>query len=161
MAESHTLSVDEIIALIAPSVGQEKAREAVEGAVRTVGTARPDAVLELLALDTGVLGAAARYAKLRAARLSGSTRSAAPVSSRPRPQPTVSAAEIQGLLAPSLGEDKSREVVMAALHRRGFPAEGIDYARAIDVLDTLAQETGIVGVTARFAKARLILLFQK
>jgi hypothetical protein len=118
-------------------------------------------VLELLAADTGVLGAAARYARVRAARLSGNMRAASPPSSRPKPQPTATASQIAELLTPSLGEEKSHEVIKAALDRRGIPAEGIAYAQALDVLDDLAREAGIVGVTARFAKARLILLFQR
>ena len=160
MTEPRTLTVDEMVALLAPSVGQDKAREAVEAAVRTLGTAHPDMVLEALAADPGVLGAAARYARMRAARLSGSSLAAAP-SSRPKPAPTISAVRIVELLTPSLGEEKSHEVVMAAVERRGTGREGLDYVRALEVLDDLAQEAGIVGVTARFAKARLILLFQR
>jgi hypothetical protein len=160
MTEPHTLTVDEIVALLAPSVGHDKAREAVESAVRALGTARPDAVLDALAADTGVLGAAARYAKIRAARLSGSTSAPVP-SSRPKPQPTASAEQIAELLTPSLGQEKSHEVVNAALGRRAFPRQGIDYTQALELLDDLTREAGIVGVTARFAKARLILLFQR
>jgi hypothetical protein len=61
---------------------------------------------------------------------------------------------VAAALAPTLGWEKSIEVVTGAARRLGFQegALGPDERKAI--LDDLAQEPGIVGVTARYALSR-------
>jgi hypothetical protein len=71
----------------------------------------------------------------------------------------VERVQIVNLLAPTLGEEKSEEVVLAALTRRQLPLDTLDQKQALTLLEDLAAQHGLVGVTARFAKARLILLF--
>lgn len=65
------------------------------------------------------------------------------------------------LLAQSLGQEKAEDVVTAAARDLGLPVFG-DYNReqTLAVLERLAGMSGLVGVVARFAKARLILLFK-
>src|SRR5579883_998456 len=109
--------------MLAPAVGEEKAREAIADAARVLGTARPDRVLEALAAEDGVLGVAARFVKMRAARREAEESWQAAAR-------TVEASDLAELLAPSLGEEKSREVVLAALQRAELPAQGLDQARA-------------------------------
>ena len=162
MAGPRSLSVDDLVAMMASSVGEEKAREAVTAAVRTLGTAQIETVLDALALEPGVIGVAARFVRARAEGPGAGPPSprAAQGSQQPRTS-TIDADQIAGLFAPSLGEEKSREIVREALRQNGAPLVGIDQARALEVLEGLASERGIVGVTARFAKARLILLFRR
>ena len=63
------------------------------------------------------------------------------------------------LLAPSVGQEKSEEAVRDAMSRLGFQGDELDAKQSLRVLELLATSGGIVGVTARFAKARLLLLF--
>jgi hypothetical protein len=63
------------------------------------------------------------------------------------------------LLAPSVGQEKSEEEVRDAMVRLGFEGDSLDARQSLRVLELLAATGGIVGVTARFAKARLLLLF--
>lgn len=71
--ERKTLAVADVAALLAPSVGQERASELVESVCRKRGISDRDlgredveAVLEELAKTPGVVGAVARFAKARA-----------------------------------------------------------------------------------------------
>lgn len=64
-------------------------------------------------------------------------------------------------LAASLGQEKAEEVVNQATRELGLPMTG-DYNReqTLRLLEHLAAMAGLVGVVARFTKARLILLFK-
>jgi hypothetical protein len=162
MADRRSLSVDDLVAMMASSVGEEKAREAVMTVVRTLGTAQGELVLEVLAREPGVIGVTARFVRARAEGPRAGEPSARAMQGSQQPRTnTIDADQIAGLLAPSLGEERSLEIVREALRQHGAPLVGIDRARALDVLEGLACERGIVGVTARFAKARLILLFRR
>jgi len=70
------------------------------------------------------------------------------------PAETLSINTVVGLLSPTLGAEKSADVVMAAARRLGVPEGGITGAQAIAILEELARTSGIVGVTARFARQR-------
>jgi hypothetical protein len=88
----------------------------------------------------------------------------APTSSRQPPSvrqgaATVSADEIAALLTNAMGADKAHEIVLGAVRRLGLTPERIDRAQAMALLDHLAAEPGVVGLCARFGKARLILRF--
>lgn len=65
--------------------------------------------------------------------------------------------DIIELFAPALGEDKARSVVQAALSALQLPTSGMPAPRALLVLEHIAEEPGLVGITARFAKSRVIL----
>jgi hypothetical protein len=167
MPDEIDSTVHELVALLTPAIGEESAREAVMRAAKSLGPAGRDVVLDALAKYPGVVGAAARLAQTRrgkpetesqraAARTGTSTRLAAA-----RPQRTVDVEQLAELLAPSLGQEKSLEVLTGALDRLGAPRTGIDMSQALQVLEGLATEPGLVGVASRFAKARLILLFTR
>ncbi|MFT3769416.1 MAG: hypothetical protein QM820_28595 [Minicystis sp.] len=96
---------------------------------------------------------------------------------------TLELREIIALFESAMGREKSEEVVVAAARRIGLHgehteraertehaenvdhaahidrAERIDRAQALALVDSLAGEAGMVGLCARFAKARLILRF--
>jgi hypothetical protein len=72
---------------------------------------------------------------------------------------TISTRDVAALLSSALGTDKALELVAAAATRLGLPADRLDKAAAIALLDQLAAEPGVVGLCARFGKARLILRF--
>jgi hypothetical protein len=61
------------------------------------------------------------------------------------------------LLAPRLGHEQGTDVLSDAATRLGLQPEQIEFAQALELLDELARSEGLVGVVARFAKARLML----
>jgi len=69
----------------------------------------------------------------------------------------VSRSDVVDLLAASLGNTKAEQAVSAAavalrLEDSSFPLE-----RALALLEKVAEQPGIVGITARFAKTRALL----
>jgi hypothetical protein len=63
--------------------------------------------------------------------------------------------QLVGLLAPTLGMEKSEDVISGAAKRlRISLGDELTVAHAAAILDDLAQTGGIVGVVARFVKAR-------
>jgi hypothetical protein len=172
--------------LLAPTLGWEKSSEVVESAALRLGFPPQElrkeqalAVLDELARTPGMVGIAARFARSRldARGSAEASPSAEPVSRRaPRPRPdepgaahgpvssrsvvtTVSAHDVAALLSNALGMDKALELVAAAAARLGLPSDRLDKGAAIALLDQLAAEPGVVGLCARFGKARLILRF--
>ena len=65
--------------------------------------------------------------------------------------------ELASHLASALGEAKALELVRSTKVRLEIPAGAISREQALSVLDTIAKEPGLVGITARFVKSRLIL----
>lgn len=66
--------------------------------------------------------------------------------------------ELIAFFTPSVGEEKARESVGGALSRLHFAHKNtLDRVEALAVLDEIASTIGIVGVAARFAKARILL----
>ncbi len=62
-------------------------------------------------------------------------------------------------LAASLGREKAEEAVVTAAERLGLQGDAYDRDQTLRILDLLAVESGLVGVVARFAKARVLLKF--
>ena len=161
MLPPRHVEVSEIVALLSPTLGQEKSRDVVEQALRQLGVGDGDvpprtatAVLDLLAPTPGLIGVAARFARLRGP-FQGPSSIAPPApgpSAARRPCP-----DIVSLLAQSLGQEKSVEVVTAACQKLGLWNRE-DESTAILVLDELARAPGPVGVVARFVKMRLMVL---
>lgn len=153
--------------------------EIVTTTARSLGISRPDlgaedvrAVFDKLVKVEGLVGVVARFAisrgdvdKLiaRTPRLPPSQqigrpafRVSAPVP--PRPGLVPDTVDIVHLLAPALGAEKAREAIEQAAARRGVDvATGLSRAGAMAVLDEMTAVEGIVGVVARFAKARFLL----
>ena len=61
------------------------------------------------------------------------------------------------LLAPTVGTEKSTELVQSAMRSLAIVPSELDRDAALRVFDQLARQPGIIGVAARFAKARFIL----
>lgn len=171
-----------IAAQLAPTLGWDKSVEAVVGAVRrlgfkdgALGPAERQAILEDLALESGLVGVTARYALSR----SGSSRSdmqavtAPPSSSRAamtssippessasvRLAATVGVHEVIALLAPLMGADKAELAVYACLKRLGLPRERLDREQSARLCDELCRQEGHTGITARFVRPRMLAWF--
>ncbi len=66
--------------------------------------------------------------------------------------------ELVAFFTSSVGDEKAREAVGAALSRLHLAHKNdLDRAESLRVLDEIAAAPGIVGVAARFAKARILL----
>lgn len=66
--------------------------------------------------------------------------------------------ELFAFFTPSVGEEKAREAVGAAITRLHLAHKNaLDRGESLAVLDELATADGIIGVAARFAKARILL----
>lgn len=65
------------------------------------------------------------------------------------------------LLTPAVGPIVAEEKVGAAVRKLRFDSAALSEAEALDVLEDLAQERGIVGAASRFAKVRLVLVWAK
>lgn len=64
--------------------------------------------------------------------------------------------EIQHMLA-ALGDSKARDVIAKAARELRITASELDSRQAMQMLELIAAEPGLIGITARFAKARAIL----
>ena len=173
-------------ALLTSTLGEEKSDEVVRAAMdqldlppdHALEQRHVDAILDLLSRAQGIVGLAARFAKQRA-RFSALTLPP-PAPSTPEPvtpraphaappsAPSAPADEgkrrvdprvLIDLFVSTLGEEKSAETVRAAMRHQGFDEAELTRDQALSVLEALATVPGIVGVTARFAKARVILKF--
>lgn len=171
------MSARSVVALLAATLGWEMSEDKVAGAMRRLGLngghithAQGLAILDELAREPGMVGVTARFARSRA-DLSGSFE---PTSSRrpsaleePAPpsspsalaKATLSLRELVPLLAHAVGQEKSHEAILAGVRRLGLPEDRLDREQAGALFEDLAAQGGLVSITARFAKARLILLF--
>ena len=69
----------------------------------------------------------------------------------------MSRVQLVGLLSESLGDTKATEVVTAAAAQMGLGLIEYDRSQTLQILERVADEPGLVGIVARFAKARAIL----
>lgn len=95
------------------------------------------------------LGAPAHAEPAAPARTTSGVRAAA--------RAPVSVADLCELLSRSLGEAKAQELVRGALEARSWRHNPLPPGQALTILDDLSQEPGLVGITARFAKPKLLL----
>ena len=65
-----------------------------------------------------------------------------------------------GILAPTIGQEKAAESIAFATRLKGISEDRLTQEQALSVFEVLANIDGIVGVTARFARARLMLRFR-
>jgi hypothetical protein len=179
-ARDEPISFARVVDLLAPALGKEKSHELIESRAEFLGYMKDRLnveqalqIIASLASEPGIVGVSARFAKTRLttqekARPMQAWLSAPPQaepSAEPPPQPTISDAtstsitskEIAVLLAASLGTEKSVEVVNATMARLSIAPGAIEMAQAQSILNLISKSPGIVGVAARFAKARLFL----
>jgi hypothetical protein len=166
-----------VAALLAPSLGWTRSHELVAATLRRLcldeATLEPDdarLILADLALEEGMVGVTARIALSR----SGGPRSdGGPASTRSIPPPasvppdsssavlvtTIGLHEITAQLAPLLGAAKTESVLNTAVRRLGLPRERLDREQAGRLLDDLGHQDGVVGMTVRFARGRVMARF--
>lgn len=165
MSDDRTIPRDQVTRLLASALGQEKSEEVVGTAARAHGIAglafSPDEVREIfqsLSRSEGLVGVVARFAISR-----GDVEALvaeAPLSNRQpslRPEPKAVAVDLVPLLAPALGTEKARDATEASATKLGIDLTQLTREQALLLLDDMAATDGMVGVVARFAKARLLL----
>lgn len=170
MADERTIPKDELTKLLAAALGQEKSDEVVVSTARSLGCgplyfSPPEvrALFEALSKAEGLIGVVARFAVSRGdvdalvekAMTESSRHPAAYEHSSAKLR--IAAVDLLPLLAPALGTEKARDAVTTTAQRLRFDLQSLTRDQALTVLDELAQSEGIVGVVARFAKARFLL----
>ena len=73
----------------------------------------------------------------------------------------LSRSRLAVLLGASIGQEKASEVIGTAARSLGYFGDEFDQDQTLGILDVLARSGGLVGTVARFAKARVILLFEE
>ena len=71
------------------------------------------------------------------------------------PPTIITLAELLAAFAPTLGREKSQELLAQALEQLGLHSEQLTRTETLMVLDLLNQQGGMTGVTARFVRLRL------
>src|SRR5262249_55810858 len=64
----------------------------------------------------------------------------------------VTLSDLAGLLAHTVGQEKSEEAIAAAASRLGVPAETPARAEAIAVVEERSKQPGVMGIRARFTR---------
>ena len=179
MTADRSITRQDIAVLLAPALGQDKSDEVVASAARAAGITRTSylgddirGIFHWLVKVEGLVGVVARFAVSRGdvERLIGRMPKQAPAvqvgrpdfgaatQSAPQTLPPPVAIDIMHLIVPALGTEKARQAIEQAAARRGVDiATGLSYNGALAVLDEMTKVEGIVGVVARFAKARFLL----
>ncbi|MDB4938722.1 MAG: hypothetical protein JWP87_5694 [Labilithrix sp.] len=177
MTADRPITKEDVAVLLASALGQDKSDEVVASAARAAGITRTAytaddirGIFDKLVKAEGLVGVVARFAVSRgdvdklvvrapkASQQLGRAElrvGAASPSSSTAPPAVV---DIMHLIAPALGVEKARDAIEHAAARRGVDvATGLSYNGALAVLDEMTKIEGIVGVVARFAKARFLL----
>lgn len=165
MTVGRPLAKDAVAALLVSALGQEKSEELVAAAARGLGVSldalSPEdvrAIFHQLAGAAGLVGVVARFAISRGDVEELVARTSAPPSStRAVAVAAAPAVDLAALLAPALGAEKARDAISGAAARLGLDPHALSHDDAIAVLDELTRSDGMVGVVARFAKARVLL----
>ena len=178
MSAERPISRGDVAVLLASALGQDKSEQVIAQCARTLGITRTDfsgndvsALFGILVKAEGLVGVVARFAISRgdvAKLIAKAQRPAAPPATG-RPEfriglssgstPTQAPAiDIMHLIAPALGAEKARDAIEHSAARCGVDiATGLSHSGALAVLDEMTKVEGIVGVVARFAKARFLL----
>ena len=181
MSADRPITKDDIAVLLASALGQDKSDEVVATAARAAGISRTAyvgddirGIFDKLVKAEGLVGVVARFAVSRGdvekliarvptqpAKAKAGTpdaRSGGREAAPPQSLPPSVAIDIMHLIVPALGIEKSRDAIEQAAARRGIDlSSGLTYNGALAVLDEMTKIEGIVGVVARFAKARFLL----
>jgi hypothetical protein len=68
---------------------------------------------------------------------------------------------IAALLSKSVGDETALTVVRAAARKLGVIGSVLDQDRTLEILEEVATSPGLIGVTARFCRSRLIAQFSR
>ncbi|HEY8074899.1 MAG TPA: hypothetical protein VIF62_12335 [Labilithrix sp.] len=155
---------EDLTVLLSSALGQEKSEEVVVSAARELGIPAGNtysaeemrAIFQRLVTVEGLVGVVARFAISRGDvdRLARTARSSTPQRAAQQSSSTI---DLIPLLAPAIGVEKAREAIESGAARLGLDAKSLSQDQALAVLELLAKAEGIVGVVARFAKARFLL----
>ncbi|HEY1954387.1 MAG TPA: hypothetical protein VGH28_02220 [Polyangiaceae bacterium] len=63
-------------------------------------------------------------------------------------------ADIAAALSASLGKEKAEELVRTYAHAAGIVGDSCTFDEAMKMLESMAKADGLLGIVARFAKAR-------
>jgi hypothetical protein len=173
---------DALVQCFAATLGLEKSGDVVLASARKLGLPNGDdlrldqalAIVDDLATVGGLVGVVARFVKTRGdlrtlaeARPNVTSPLLPRVTSLSAPQAGQAAArveesqvatsEIIDHFATAMGEARAREVVATHAASTGAAGAWLSRAQVMALLEAMASEEGIVGVTARFAKAKFIL----
>jgi hypothetical protein len=167
MSADRPITRDDVAALLAAALGEDKSEEVVASAVRAAGVTRADyasddirGIFDALVKAEGLVGVVARFAVSRGdvEKLVARIPRKAPDAASPRSLPPSVAIDIMHLIVPALGASSARDAIEQAAARCGIDlSSGLTYKGALAVLDEMTKVEGIVGVVARFAKARFLL----
>ena len=175
--QSDSISLQVLASWLAPALGDEQSQAVVSEMARQLGLTKEtlsagqaQSVLSGLSPTPGLVGVACRFASSRLdAFRQGRPALAQPrPSSRPGPDDevppkhaeqtnTVTRDDIVDMLGRTLGRETSEAAVDVAARSLGIRGQSYDRAQALALLEYVATTPGLTGVTARFAKARLIL----
>lgn len=67
-------------------------------------------------------------------------------------------AQLVKMLSAAMGEEKADHAVVSAARAMAIGSDSFDREEALAVLDRIAQTPGLVGITARFAKTRVLFM---
>jgi hypothetical protein len=119
-----------------------------------------EGLLGHLSTEQGFVGLTARLVSARFTA-SRAAKGAAPIAPTPANRAgRKPRSELVALLAHALGEEKSEEVIVASARKLAIDDTAFNRQEALSILEELSTERGVVGVTAKFAKARAILRFE-
>ncbi len=71
--------------------------------------------------------------------------------------PPVALEELVGVIGASVGDEKAREVLLEAARGLGLDPRAMTRQEALALLESLAHTPGIIGVSSRFGRSRLLL----
>jgi len=177
-----------VVSLLALTLGEERARTAWLDALRGLGMPTEEqyprdhvmSVLSALSRAPGTVGVAARVARVRMdtdvpvsqpspssevtvrpaeAAAPPSPRSAVDRDRLPTRVESDAAVDLLPFLAPSLGDEKARDVLHQYAKAIGVLPTGLTPDDATALLESMSQASGLLGVVARLTKARLLLKF--
>jgi len=149
--------VQSLGAVLGPGPARERVLSALRGLGLGEGRITFEQAMSVLSQLERLGGASAAAARLAQRKLSGGALASSGSTPLPRAagrSGEVGREDLVALLAPSVGEELAASSVERAATRVGMGSKG-SLETALAVLDAIAAETGIVGTTARFAKARL------
>jgi len=165
-----------VAARLVPTLGWERSVEVVLATVRklrcdetNLSASDVQLILEDLSLEGGIVGVTARVALSRSGASRSNMSAVVPQSTMPPPSESAPASavlvttiglhEISAQLAPLLGADKAEAALQASLRRLSLPRDRFDQEQTVRLLDDLGHQDGVVGMTVRFVRGRILARF--
>lgn len=148
----------DLAALLAPAMGQLAATAVVEEVcVKRLAPDRMgfDMARKVLADVADLPGLAGITGRVALARLGNGGGWSSKGTTAPPTMKRRSMTFIIEALSASVGEERAREVVLAAVVELAIPPGPITFAQALALLEHLAKMPGSLGIAARFAKGRI------